>query len=51
MVNPKDCYLKIGRNIGRDSCVIETFLGDSNNLLVNESDTLSIANLGENRNV
>ena len=33
-INPNDCVLEIGGNIGRNSCVIGKILNDSNHLLV-----------------
>ncbi len=50
-IKPSDCVLEIGGNIGRNSCVIGKVLNDSNNLLVIESDPLSVSKLEENRNV
>ena len=44
-INPDDCILELGGNIGRNSCVIGTILKDSNNLLVIESDPLSVLKL------
>ena len=38
-----------GGNIGRNSCVIGKVLNDSNNLLVIESDPLSVSKLEENK--
>lgn len=48
-INPDDVVLEIGGNIGRNSCVISKILKDSNNLLVIESDPISIAKLEENK--
>jgi FkbM family methyltransferase len=50
-IKPDDCVLEIGGNIGRNSCVIGKLLNDSNNLLVVESDPLSIPKLEENKNI
>ena len=50
-VNPGDCVLELGGNIGRNSCVISKILKDSNNLLVIESDPLSVLKLEENRRI
>jgi FkbM family methyltransferase len=50
-IKPNDCVLEIGGNIGRNSCVIGKILNDSNNLLVIESDPLSISKLEENKNI
>ena len=50
-VNPGDCVLELGGNIGRNSCVISKILNDSNNLLVIESDPLSVLKLEENRRI
>ena len=50
-INPDDCVLEIGGNIGRNSCVIGKILNDSNNLLVIESDPLSVLKLEENKNI
>ncbi len=50
-VNPDDCVLELGGNIGRNSCVIGKILNDSNNLLVIESDPLSVLKLDENRRI
>ena len=50
-INPDDCVLEIGGNIGRNSCVIGKILNDSKNLLVIESDPLSVSNLEENKNI
>ncbi len=41
--------LEIGGNIGRNSCVISKILNDSNNLLVIESDPLSVSKLEDNK--
>ena len=48
-VNPDDCVLELGGNIGRNSCIIGKILKDSNNLLVVESDPLSVLKLDENK--
>jgi hypothetical protein len=48
-INPDDCILELGGNIGRNSCVIGTILKDSNNLLVIESDPLSVLKLKINK--
>jgi FkbM family methyltransferase len=50
-IKPNDCVLEIGGNIGRNSCVIGKILNDSNNLLVIESDPLSVSKLEENKNI
>ena len=50
-VNPGDCVLELGGNIGRNSCVIGKILNDSNNLLVVESDPLSVLKLDENKRI
>jgi FkbM family methyltransferase len=50
-INPNDCVLEIGGNIGRNSCTIAKILNDSNNLLVIESDPSSVAKLEENKNI
>ncbi len=50
-VNPDDCVLEIGGNIDRNYCVISKILNDSNNLLVIESDPLSVSKLEENKNI
>ena len=50
-VNPNDYVLELGGNIGRNSCVIGKILKDSNNLLVIESDPLSVSKLEENKNI
>jgi 16S rRNA A1518/A1519 N6-dimethyltransferase RsmA/KsgA/DIM1 with predicted DNA glycosylase/AP lyase activity len=50
-VNPDDCVLEIGGNIGRNSGVIGKIFDDSNNLLVVESDPLSVSKLEENKNI
>ena len=43
-IKSDDCVSEIGGNIGRNSCVISKILNDSNNLLVIESDPLSVSN-------
>ena len=48
-IKSDDCVLEIGGNIGRNSCVISKILNDSNNLLVIESDPLSVSKLEENK--
>lgn len=48
-INPDDVVLEIGGNIGRNSCVISKILKDSNNLLVIESDPISVTKLEENK--
>jgi FkbM family methyltransferase len=50
-IKPDDCVLEIGGNIGRNSCVISKILNNSNNLLVIESDPLSVSKLEENKNI
>ena len=50
-INPNDCVLEIGGNIGRNSCVISKILNDSNNLLVIESDPLSVLKLEEEKKI
>ena len=50
-IKPSDCVLEIGGNIGRNSCVIGKILNDSKNLLVIESDPLSVSKLEDNRNI
>ena len=50
-LNPNDCVLEIGGNIGRNSCVISKILNDSNKLLVIESDPLSVLKLEEEKKI
>lgn len=50
-IKPDDCVLEIGGNIGRNSCVIGKILNDSTNLLVIESDPISVSKLEENKNI
>ena len=50
-IKPDDCVLEIGGNIGRNSCVISKILNNSNNLLVIESDPLSVSKLEDNKNL
>ncbi len=50
-IKPNDCVLEIGGNIGFNSCVLGKILNDSNNLLVIESDPLSVSKLEENKNI
>ena len=50
-IKPDDCVLEIGGNIDRNSCVISKILNNSNNLLVIESDPLSVSKLEENKNI
>ncbi len=47
-IKPDDC-VEIGGNIGRNSCVKGKILKDSNNLLVIESDPLSVSKLEDNK--
>ena len=42
-INPNDIVLEIGGNIGRNSYVIGKILNDRKNLMVIESDPLSIS--------
>ncbi len=48
-IKPDDWVLEIGGNIGRNSSVVGKTLKDSNNLLVIESDLLSVSKLEENK--
>ena len=50
-IKSNDIVLEIGGNIGRNSGVIGKILNDSNNLLVIESDPLSVSKLEENKNI
>ena len=50
-INPDDCVLEIGGNIGRTSCVIGKILNDSRKLLVIETDPNFVSMLEDNRNI
>ena len=50
-IEPDHKVLEIGKNIGRNSCVIASLLNDSKNLLVFESDPNNAEKLKENRDI
>lgn len=50
-INPDDCVLEIGGNIGRNSYTIAKILNDSTNLLVIESDPNSVSKLEDNKQI
>ncbi len=52
-IKPDDCVLEFqfGGNIGRNSCAISKILNNSNNLLVIESDPLSVSKSEDNKNI